>query len=304
MFLKFFLGLDNKLILDNQAFTSDSFQMTADGIPTNLTYENSKKILVASRHLRNDSRTIQLEQRYELIDKPTTKSKQHYRSSSCDVKITRSGSRNEQDRKTPAVSHSRTNSRDLCSSDFRQKLTHSRNNSSDHHNSNIKFILNYLNTPKVIVPTNSSKKHSRNHSYDQIYMPHNIKIDHEFQKKFKKNLEQQMIVVPSTRNDPNHPEASTSGCVGIRQPARNITSKDMDLMNIQLTEDAQGNSCLRHRRTSSKDLNRFGLTTTTIALDSDLSSTDCEPTTDGFNVITFGGDAAGKSRSGTYEDVI
>lgn len=269
-------------------------QMTGDGITTNLTYENSKKILIASRHLRNDSRTIQLEQRYELIDNPTTKSKQHYRSSSCDVKITRTGSRNEHDRKPQqAVGHSRTNSRDLCGHDFRQKLTHSRNNSSDHHNSNIKFILNYLNSPKVIVPTNATKKHSRNHSYDQIYMPHNIKIDHEFQKKFKKNLEQQMVVPPTTRNDPIHPEAaSSSGC----QPSRN-TSKDMDFMNIQLTEDAQGNSCLRHRRTNSKDLTRIALAANADL--SDLSSTDCEPTA-GFNVITYG-----ESRPNTtYEDVI
>lgn len=291
-------GLDNKLILDNQAFTADSLQMSGDGITTNLTYENSKKILIASRHLRNDSRTIQLEQRYELIDKPTTKSKQHYRSSSCDVKITRSGSRNDYDRKPQAVGHSRNNSRDLCAHDFRQKLTHSRNNSSDHHNSNIKFILNYLNTPKVIVPTSATKKHSRNHSYDQIYMPHNIKIDKEFQKKFKKNLEQQMVV--PTPDESIQPVAGTSsGSTGIRQHSRN-NSKDMDFMNIQLGEDAQGNSCLRHRRTSSKDLNRINLATNTI--DTDHSSTDCEPST-GFGVITYG-DSIGKSRSDAYEDVI
>lgn len=289
------IGLDNKLILDNQAFTGDSTQISGDGITTNLTYENSKKILIASRHLRNDSRTIQLEQRYELIDKPTTKLKQHYRSSSCDVKITRSGSRNEHDRKpSQAVGHSRTNSRDLCSHDFRQKLTHSRNNSNDHHNSNIKFILNYLNTPKVIVPTgNTSKKHSRNHSYDQIYMPHNIKIDHEFQKKFKKNLEKQMVVLPTTRDDPTdvHPEASTSGCSGNRQPTRHICSKDLDFMNIQLTEDAQGNSCLRHRRTSSKDMTRIAIAAAN--LESDFSGTDGEPN-----------DSVGKTRLDTYEDVI
>lgn len=55
----------------------------------------------------------------------------------------------------PAVAskgHSRNNSRDL---EFRAKLTHSRQNSTDRHNTNIKYILNYLNTPKLIVPAAS-----------------------------------------------------------------------------------------------------------------------------------------------------
>lgn len=295
-------GLDTKLILDHQSFAGDPTAMSGDCTMTNLTYENSKKVLIASRHLRNDSRTIQLEQRYELIDQPTiVKSKQHYRSSSCDVKITRSGSRNEYDRKAAHAvvggGHSRNNSRDLCSSDFRQKLTHSRNNSNDPLNSNIKFILNYLNTPKVIVPTSASKKHSRNHSYDQIYMPHNIKIDHEFQKKFKKNLEQNMVA--SAGAETSKPVDGPAAFVGQRQHSRN-TSKDLDFMNIQLSEDAQGNSCLRHRRTSSKDLTRIGLAPN--AAGSDLTGTDCDSAA-GFIAITYD-DAIGKTKPNTYEDAV
>lgn len=112
-----------------------------------------------------------------------------------------------------------------------------------------------------------------------------------------------MVVLPTTRSngDPSAlPEASTSGTVGTRQASR---SKDLDFMNIQLTEDAQGNSCLRHRRTNSKDLPRtLQVTSIPANLESDLSGTDCEPTA-GFTTITYG-DLAGKSRSNTYDDVI
>lgn len=275
--------------MDNQAFNGDTLQMAGDCGPVNLNlnYENSKKVLIASRHLRNDSRTIQLEQRYDITEKAAAvKSKQHYRSSSCDVKITRSGSRGEYDRKPQTVGHSRTNSRDLCAQDFRQKLTHSRNNSNDHQNSNIKFILNYLNTPKVIVPTSSSKRHSRNHSYDQIYMPNNIKIDLEFQKKFKKNLEKPKL---SSKDD------VSAGVPTVRQHSRN-NSKDLNLMNIQLAEDAMGKSCLRHRRTSSKDLGR--ITLAPVVNVDDLAAIQHPEDTSGVATIIR------ESPADNYEDVI
>lgn len=262
----------------------------------------NKKILVASRHLRNDSKTIQLELRYDntaIAQLPAKKSKRHYRSSSCDVKIIRSNSRDydaEGRLKKHIVvassnnSHTRNNSRDLNEPDFRTKLTHTRNNSKD---TNIKFILNYLNATNP--RASASRKHSRNHSYDQIYMPSNIKIDQELHKKFSKGrknssthdydlniLQQPNAAVTavqlnsakveyidgkfgdvSRKNSKDCLDASEVDSIGlvidsIYNHSRS-NSKDLNyLKTIAMVEDTTtaGNSVLRHRRTSSKDLNR------------------------------------------------
>lgn len=191
----------------------------------------------------------------------------HYRSSSCDVKMM-SGDESKHKRAPPVCGgHSRNNSRDLCAAgqEFRNKLTHSRNNSSDRHNTNIKYILNYLNTPKLIVPAASlmgdvSKKHTRNHSYDQIYMPQNIRIDQEFQRRFNKNVSRKNSSVSNA--DATVAAAAAAGAGS--EPANGVHStctgsKDLNLMNIVLTEDSAGKSVLRHRRTGSRDLNRMGV---------------------------------------------
>lgn len=281
--------------------------MTGDCGMNMLNYDaNNKKILVASRHLRNDSKTIQLELRYDnnasaqLPDGYAKKSKRHYRSSSCDVKIIRSNSRDydaESRLKKHIVvassnnSHTRNNSRDLNEPDFRTKLTHTRNNSKD---TNIKFILNYLNATN---PRASSRKHSRNHSYDQIYMPSNIKIDQELHKKFSKgrknssthdydvNVLQQPNAAAAAQLSSakveymdgkfgavakNHSkdclDASEVDSIGlvIDSIYHHSRSNSKDLNYLKTVEDTTGaNSVLRHRRTSSKDLNR-GLAAVTV----------------------------------------
>lgn len=192
----------------------------------------------------------------------------HYRSSSCDVKMMRDDE--PKHKRAPPVcggGHSRNNSRDLCAAgqEFRNKLTHSRNNSSDRHNTNIKYILNYLNTPKLIVPAASlmggdgSKKHTRNHSYDQIYMPQNIRIDQEFQRRFNKNVSRKNSSVSNA--DATAAMAGAGAGSGPANAAHSTGtgSKDLNLMNIVLTEDSAGKSVLRHRRTGSRDLNRMGV---------------------------------------------
>lgn len=262
---------------------------------------NNKKILVASRHLRNDSKTIQLELRYDntataqIPDGYAKKSKRHYRSSSCDVKIIRSNSRDydaEGRLKKHIVvassnnSHTRNNSRDLNEPDFRTKLTHTRNNSKD---TNIKFILNYLNATNP--RASASRKHSRNHSYDQIYMPSNIKIDQELHKKFSKgrknssshdydvNVLQQpnttataaqlssakveymdgkfgAVVRKNSKDCLDTSEVDSIGLV-IDSIYHHSRSNSKDLNYLKTMDDTPGgNSVLRHRRTSSKDLNR------------------------------------------------
>lgn len=176
---------------------------------------------------------------------------------------------NDQRTKRPAH-HSRNNSRDM-EIEFRQKLTHTRNNSKDDHNSNIKFILNYLNTTgKPNEASKTSKKHSRNHSYDQIYMPNNIKIDQELHNKFNKNF--------LTRKNSREPDINIIKNINARDPVdhkfvkRNVSkttigdddpkfqhpctnSKDL---NIKVLLD--DSSVLRHRRTSSRDLSRVAST--------------------------------------------
>lgn len=183
--------------------------------------------------------------------------------------------------KKHSVTHRRNNSKDYDDSDFRQKLTHSRNASSGGSNSAvIKYILNntgggggsYGRTAA------STKKHSRNHSYDQIYMPNNIKIDQELHNKFNKNLSRKnsrgydVNMLKATAAKDSYLDSKflfrKSSKDGTLDTATNLpiidgkyhhsrtNSKDLSAAlakTIELVEDT-ANSVLRHRRTSSKDL--------------------------------------------------
>lgn len=268
-----------KGVLDNQTTTYSTEVINGDcGLNARNFDVNNKKVLIATRHLRNDSKTIQLELRYDnCSDKQDQiKRRKHIRSNSCDVKIGRSNSRDYDSeykirRQQNNHSHSRNNSRDL-DSDFRQKLTHSRTNSNDH--ANIKYILNYLKPdhPKYHAPIygadggsgRNGKRHSRNHSYDQIYnMPNNIKLDQELNKKFNKN---RMNTVTGNASDhdvnilkstDNKFVGKIDGTAGILSHSRN-NSKDLNVKGQPLATiiDDGIDNILRHRRTNSKDLNR------------------------------------------------
>ncbi|KAG4071905.1 hypothetical protein HA402_006066 [Bradysia odoriphaga] len=248
----------------------------------NLNFDtNNKRILIASRHLRNDSKTIQLELRYDnYADKSDQHrkvyKKQHIRSNSFpaqSLEIVRSSSReyDNEGKSKRSAHHSRNNSRDM-EIEFRQKLTHTRNNSKDDHNSNIKFILNYLNTTGKAPhdASKTSKKHSRNHSYDQIYMPNNIKIDQELHNKFNKNLSRKNsrepdinIIKNINARDPIDPKfvKRNNSKTGLAEDDTKFTqhpstnSKDLNLK--VLIDEPSGSSVLRHRRTSSRDLSRI-----------------------------------------------
>ncbi|GAB0098810.1 solute carrier organic anion transporter family member 5A1 [Sergentomyia squamirostris] len=117
----------------------------------------TKKVLTASRHIRNDSRGIQLEMLYDHVDaEKRIPRKTHKRSSSCDVKIIRSNSKDyDSDGKMGRKvrkSHSRNSSKDY-DQEFRQKLTNFRNNFKEDTLVNIKNAL-------------SARGHRRNNSYD------------------------------------------------------------------------------------------------------------------------------------------
>lgn len=185
------------------------------------------------------------------------------------MEIVRSSSREYENdhRNKRSAHHSRNNSRDM-EVEFRQKLTHARNNSKDDHNSNIKFILNYLNTSgKTNDISKTSKRHSRNHSYDQIYMPNNIKIDQELHNKFNKNLSRKNsrdpdinIIKNINARDPidhkfikrnNSKTMLSDEDTNYQHPCTN--SKDL---NVKVDEPSNS-SVLRHRRTSSRDSSRI-----------------------------------------------
>lgn len=293
--------------LDNQTASYNGEVISGEcGLSARNFDVNNKKILIATRYLRNDSKTIQLELRYDNYGDKQEQMKQrkHIRSNSCDVKIGRSNSRdydseyrmrrppNNASNNNNQHSHSRNNSRDF-DSDFRQKLTHTRTHSSDH--ANIKYILNYLKPDHSKLLTayvstsdgstsRASRKHSRNHSYDQIYnMPNNIKLDHELHSKFNKNRLNAVAAVGAAiasgsaidSHDVNLLKMSkefsdnkfagkssdgpgtSTGIVKLSHSRNNSKDLNGKLPTLATIVDDNGSdSILRHRRTNSKDLNR------------------------------------------------
>lgn len=231
---------------------------------------------------------------------PQTKSKKHFRSASCDVKMIRSFAKDHNTNPAPDVcetskfknlrklhTHSRNNSSDL-NSEFRHKLVaHSNSCSRDDANFGIRFIQNQLKPQEDEEDEDELttgcghfvRKHSRNHSYDQIYMPNNIRFDPEFFRSHnnhhhhhtnnfhysnnKKNVNLLKNVVESKLKNSNETNEASS-----RGHSRN-NSKDLNI-KVSLTNSNTNNtvptttlttetalSILRHRRTNSKDLNHI-----------------------------------------------
>lgn len=222
--------------------------------------------MIATRHLRNDSRTIQLE--YDIRKLPPYK--KHVRSSSCDVKIMRSNSSNWQnDSKRIPKGHARNHSQGV-ESEFRRKLTHSRNNSRDDQSLNIKCIINYLKNNPYRPSTSVAKRPKRrNHSYDQIYLQNNL-VDNEVNKRYIKNHEAfkngsntDILTVKNINTKDaadNLLKKTTNDETPITIPTININNTNVNpkdptpLTDIPSTSNS--NNILRHRRTSSKDANK------------------------------------------------
>ena len=249
---------------------------------------------------------------------PQTKSKKHFRSASCDVKMIRSFAKDHNSNPAMDVcetskfknlkklhTHSRNNSSDL-NSEFRHKLVaHSNSCSRDDTNFSIRYIQNQLKPQEDEEDEDELttgcghfvRKHSRNHSYDQIYMPNNIRFDPEFFRSHnnhhhhhannlhhsnnKKNVNLLKNVVESklkNSNETNEP--------GSRGHSRN-NSKDLNIKVSQTNPNTNTNtvpttttlttetalSILRHRRTNSKDLNHTTTATTSGSTDHPIAST-------------------------------
>ncbi|KAH8282669.1 hypothetical protein KR054_009059 [Drosophila jambulina] len=254
------------------------------------------------RHSRNDSRTMQMDYCYDKCGhvvtpantcnlQPQTKSKKHFRSASCDVKMIKSFARDHNSSSGPADAAGQEASGSASNSKYKNLKkfqAHTRNHSTDLHDNSqpIRYIQNQLRPQDCAEEEDDDelttgcghfvKKHSRNHSYDQIYMPNNIRFDADFLRhphphhNPKKNVNVLKNVVTETGKlkNSNEIEAAGGGSSSSRGHSRN-NSKDLNTKIPSVTSgnlvagqpavvtdgSSTGLSVLRHRRTNSKDLN-------------------------------------------------
>ncbi|XP_017153695.1 solute carrier organic anion transporter family member 5A1 [Drosophila miranda] len=251
------------------------------------------------RHSRNDSRTMQMDYCYDkcghvvpptnTCNQPQTKSKKHFRSASCDVKMIKSFARDHNSSSGPADAAGQEAGAGSSSKykNLKKFQAHTRNHSTDLHDNSqpIRYIQNQLRPQDCAEEEDDDelttgcghfvKKHSRNHSYDQIYMPNNIRFDADFLRHShphhnpKKNVNVLKNVVAETcgkLKNSNEMEAGGGGS-GSRGHSRN-NSKDLNTKSAsgaapsssgqpaaEQPTASTGLSVLRHRRTNSKDLN-------------------------------------------------
>ncbi|XP_030376921.1 solute carrier organic anion transporter family member 5A1 isoform X2 [Scaptodrosophila lebanonensis] len=246
------------------------------------------------RHSRNDSRTMQQDYGYDkcghvipaanTCNLPQMKSKKHFRSASCDVKMIKSFAKDHNTPETAAdgagdkyknlkklQTHTRNHSTDLNPHDLRHKLAR------DDPTLPIRYIQNQLRPQDCAEEDDDDelttgcghfvKKHSRNHSYDQIYMPNNIRFDADFLRhphhhsNAKKNVNVlKNVMAESKLKNSNEMEGNTG--LGSRGHSRN-NSKDLNIKaavvggpsQTSSSSESAGLNILRHRRTNSKDLN-------------------------------------------------
>ncbi|KAH8285733.1 hypothetical protein KR018_001274 [Drosophila ironensis] len=264
------------------------------------------------RHSRNDSRTMQMDYCYDkcghvvtptnTCNQPQTKSKKHFRSASCDVKMIKSFARDHGSSSRPADAAGQEAVAAAGGSNKYKNLkkfqAHTRNHSTDLHDPSqpIRYIQNQLRPQDCAEEDDDDelttgcghfvKKHSRNHSYDQIYMPNNIRFDADFLRhphthhNPKKNVNVLKNVVSDVGKLKNSNEMDSGGVTAGSRGHSRDNSKDF---NTKISSGTPANgvgtggqaateasvgagaglSVLRHRRTNSKDLNYQMLPETT-----------------------------------------
>jgi organic anion transporter 3A len=223
----------------------------------------------------------------------------HARSSSCDVKITRSNSSNSDvDRlRKMRNTHTRTNSRDY------EFLNNQLNNQNA--NSNIRYIVNHLKKPMSNLNSNFNlnqnfkdrRRHMRNHSYGQefSFLPNNaiIRLDNDLANKF--------LLSTSGTNSRHHSRKNsydtTTHHVDVNLLHQKLNSQKINddllldeeecddeqqssgvLANPTVSVIAEEDTILRHRRTNSRDLNIKGEKEHVLPSDDDRKEE--KPTTD------------------------
>lgn len=201
----------------------------------------------------------------------------HARSSSCDVKITRSNSNNsdvDNRLKKLKMTHTRTSSRDY---EFLNNHMNASNNQNV--NTNIRYIVNHLKKPMTNLNSNFNlnrnfkdrRRHMRNYSYGQefSFLPNNaiIRLDNDLANNF--------LLTTSGTNSRHHSRKNSydpSSVVDVNLLAKKLNNQkiisDLLLNEEEFDEEprtvnpmvvsviAEEDTSLRHRRSNSKDLNQ------------------------------------------------
>lgn len=210
----------------------------------------------------------------------------HARSSSCDVKITRSNSNNsdvDNRLRKLKMTHTRTNSRDY---EFLNNQLNAANNQNV--NTNIRYIVNHLKKPMTNLNSNFNlnrnfkdrRRHMRNYSYGQefSFLPNNaiIRLDNDLANNFLLSTSGQ-----SSRHASRKNSYDPSNIVDVNLLSKKLNNQklnnDLLLNEEEFDEEAsttheveqntvvvnpavavivEEDTILRHRRTNSKDLNQ------------------------------------------------
>ncbi|CRK86366.1 CLUMA_CG000192, isoform A [Clunio marinus] len=274
--------------LDKLFEEKDNHSCSGEIILTDCEGDLNRRVLVSSRHLRNDSKSLHIQLEHKPDEKAhRTPNRKHTRSSSCDVKITRSNSNNsdvDNRLKKLKISHTRTNSHDY---EFLNNRLNAANNQNVH--TNIRYIVNHLRKPMTNLNSNFNlnrnfkdrRRHIRNYSYGQefSFLPNNaiIRLDNDLANNFLLSTSGQNSKHQSRKN--SYDPASN---VDINLLAKKLNSQKINnglllneeefdeepsttheveqhpvMINTAVTAIAEEDTILRHRRTNSKDLNQL-----------------------------------------------
>lgn len=281
------LVFEEKSLNESQGFSGEV--ITGDCLisPVEIIDPTNRKVIVATRHYRNDSRSIQLENRYldgmavDAGGPPMfTRPRKHYRSNSCDVKLGRSNSRDsdntEYRMRRLMRGHSRNNSRDLEHEGNRQAQVPPQNY-------NIRYILNHLKTNSTaeqnlanLKNNFKNRRHIRNHSepFSLSFLPNNaiVRLDNncanqflqstcggggsfkhsrDYHEMLKNNTAKLLLSKNSSVEMNEELEQKYTSSSHSRTNSKDLSTKITNSLK-SLIED--GSSNLRHRRTNSKDL--------------------------------------------------
>ncbi|XP_053696805.1 solute carrier organic anion transporter family member 5A1 [Sabethes cyaneus] len=278
---------EEKANSDSQAIPFNGECISGDSIGDN----NSKRTLIASRHLRNDSKSIQLEYRYdEAPAQHYHRPRKHIRSNSCDIKIQRSNSATHRETdvhdwklKRFMRHHTRNNSRDLdqdhaaCmqkepGTQMGRWISPRNKNTDQSAPPNIKYIQNHLKNNNVdsqsklnysnscsgsqggYCPGPKKKRHTRNYSYGQefSFLPNTVII------RLDNDIANKFLGNNGGASTSRKSSFSHDVIKNMNKLNNCANNKDMNDLNEELeSKYAKGSShaTYGHSRNNSKDLN-------------------------------------------------
>lgn len=241
-------------------------------------FEEEKELQLQPIAVENDNDDNQ-QKHLKIFENHRLPHQRHARSSSYDVKITRSNSSNSDvDRlRKMRMSHTRTNSRDY-------EIVNN-NQLNNQQNANIKYIVNHLKKPMGNLNSNFNlnrnfngrRRHMRNYSYGQefSFLPNNaiIRLDTDLANKFLLTTSGNNSRHHSRKNsyDKSHSHHHHHHHVDLNLLHQKLANQKIhnDLLLNEDQEDqeafarrnpivtsviAEEDTILRHRRTNSKDL--------------------------------------------------